>query len=184
MAFEINNKNYQAQLNYVLTIDRAPEVNYFIQTVNLPGISVGVANMPTPFKNLPIQGDHCIFEDLRIGFKVQEGMADWWGIFNWIQGIGFPVKYEQYSELKHGEQRNLDGKLPSPPRPARKGGDLYSDVSLTILTSKHNPYLVINFVDAYPVALSELSFDSTDTTVRHLTATAVFKYDYYYVSKP
>jgi hypothetical protein len=41
----------------------------------------------------------------------------------------------------------------------------------------------VTFVDAFPVALSSITFNSTDTNVNYLEATANFKYTNYNISK-
>ena len=100
-------------------------------------------------------------------------------------GIGFPETYTQYGELKRGVKRNIDGKeLLHRKNPFPKIGDIYSEATLTMLSSNRNPTFQFQFTDCYPIALSELKFDTTDETVNYITVSAAFKYHFYKVYRP
>ena len=63
---------------------RIPGVNYFCQRINIPGISLSSSVISTPFANIPIEGDVLEFEDLSIGFIVDEDMQNYLELYNWL----------------------------------------------------------------------------------------------------
>ena len=77
-----------------------------------------------------------------------------------MQELGFPDNFDQYKSIAG--------------RPFVSGEGVFSDISLTVLSSAMNPNIDITFIDCFPVDLSELSFDSTPADVEYVTATATF----------
>ena len=154
MTIEYNNL---ISTNYKFVLDRAPNVQYRIQQTALPGISLGSAEVSTPFVKLPMPGN-LTFDDLHVSFKVSEHMLDYLEIFNWMIQMGQPASLGSIPKLIK---------------------DIKSDITLTILNSASQPTINVTFVDAYPVNLTEISFDTTLSTVEYPTATATFKYTYY-----
>lgn len=162
------NKNFLSQLGFVFKIQRLPNVEYFCQSGNIPGITLGVSTFKTPFKDIPVPGDHLEYEDLTITFKVDEDLQSWLEIYNWMTGLGFPESFDQFNELK--AQNPRVGRAPS------KNNVVMSDATMTVLSSNMNPKFRINFHDLFPIALSGINFSSTDDDVAHITASATFKY--------
>ena len=94
------NKNFLNPLNFNFYIKRAPYVNFFVQSVNLPGFGFTTPLQQTPFSNIPQTGDRIIFQDLEVTFKVDEELQNYLEIANWIRSIGFPENFEQYAGIK------------------------------------------------------------------------------------
>lgn len=182
---DVANRNFQSPLNFEFGVDRLTDFNYFIQKINIPDISIAIASNggTNPFVRLPTPGDHIEFGELTVDFKVDEGMRNWYEIFSWMQGIGFPQSQEQYRLLKQGKMTNLDGNTVNLPMNGRKNGYIFGQAYLLINTSQNNPYLKLSFVDIHPVSLGEISFDTRETDVLYVTATVNFKYDYFTVEK-
>lgn len=163
------NKNFLSPLGFKFQIKKAPHVNFFIQEVSIPGISLEAVNYPNPFVNIPIGGDHINFDSLRINFKIDEDLTNYIEIHNWITAIGKPQNFEQFREIEQ--------------KPRYSGDGIYSDVSLISTTSSMVPNFEFVFADAHPVSLSGIQFNSTDEDVNYVSATADFKYSYYTISK-
>ena len=70
-----SNKNFLSPLGFRFLIKKTPNVNWFVQSVNLPGISLPEAVMQTPFVNIPFSGEQMTFEKLQVTFLVDEDMA-------------------------------------------------------------------------------------------------------------
>jgi hypothetical protein len=87
-------------------------------------------------------------------------------IHNWLVSLGIPESFDQ-SAYKRAAGTSF------------KAGNVYSDGSLMILTSNQNPNLQVNFSDMFPISLSELNFDATDTNVTYLEASVTFRYRIY-----
>lgn len=156
------NKNFLSQLGFQFSIKKLPAVNFFVQSVNLPGIEMGNPYQDTPFINIPIPGDHVKYNDLTVTFKVDEDMNNYIQVSDWILGLGFPDSFDQYKSLKEKSQLS--------------GDSLLSDASLIITTSARNPSIEVQFLDAFPRSLTDLVFTTSDNNVEFLSATATFKY--------
>lgn len=149
---------------FMFSIARIPEVSYFCQEAPLPGLSLGVATVPTPFYDYPLPGDKVEFDDLTIEFLVDAEMKNYKAIFNWMTGLGFPELNRQYT----------DQLLDRPPK--SETVSTLSDANLSILGPSGSPIQTVQFKDVFPVNLSALRFTSTSTDVQYLTASASFKY--------
>ena len=163
------NRNFLSQLDFKFLLYRCPNVTFFLQRVNIPGLNLQSAVQPNPFTNIPHSGDHIQFGPLSIEFKVDEDFANYIEISNWIRGLGFPEDYGQYKELKDGEQYLDRG--------------IRSDISLMILNSTKNQNVEIIFHDCIPTSLSDLVFTTTDPDVDYIEALATFDYIWYEVIK-
>ena len=134
---------------------RMPGVSYFCQRVNIPGISLSNTIQSTPFANIPIEGDILEFEDLTIGFIVDEDMQNYLELYNWLLSLGFPDKYSQYDN---------------------ETSSIKSDMNILLHTNKSNPNYSIAFKDVFPVSLGAISFDTNATTLDHIVVAASCKY--------
>jgi len=163
------NKNFLSPLNFGFNIKRSPYLNFFVQEVNIPGVSINYPEQQTPFVHIPISGDHANFTNLRVTFKVDEDLKNWFEIHNWIRALGFPFEYEEYRKI----QSNLSA----------TGEGITSDISLILLNQVKQPTFDITFRDAFPVSLSDLNFKVTDEDVNYISATVEFRYILYDVLK-
>lgn len=161
---EPSNKNFLSPLGFKFTIKKTPHVNYFVQSVNLPNVSLGESSMPTPFQRIPVAGDHIEYGDLQLTFKVDESMKNYIELYNWITAIGFPDKFDQHKAVdpkfvKYGS-----------------GEGIYSDATLVVMSSAMNPMHEIVFKEIYPSSLTDFVFDSRNTDVEYIEATVTFKF--------
>lgn len=167
MAYTITepaNKNFLSPLGFKFVIQKTPNVNYFVQSIILPDVNLGDTDLPTPFRRVPVAGDHIEFGDLQITFKVDESLKNYLELYNWITAIGFPDNFDQH--------KAVDPKFVS----KGSGQGIYSDATLVILSSAMNPLHEVVFSDAYPTSLTDFTFDSRNTDVDYIEATATFKF--------
>lgn len=164
-----NNKNFLSPLGYKFSIKKTPTMNWFVQSVVLPSITLNRTVIPTPFIQLPIPGDHIEFSDLQITFRVDENMDNYIELYNWIQGTGFPDNFDQYKNLAPIQRGPITGNADP-----ITGDSVYSDATLLILSSNMNPLTEITFIDLFPVNLSSITFDSRLTDVNYVEATVTF----------
>ena len=164
-----NNINPLSPNGFMFSITKLPDVNFFCQQINLPGLVLGAPEQATPFVMAPIPGDMLTYDSLELQFLVDEDMLNYTSIHNWLVALGFPQDYAQYTNFVNDEQRNITSEL------ARN----FSDGVLQILNSNNNPVKAIQFRDLFPVSLSALSFQSTNTDVNYLTGVVTFKFSYY-----
>lgn len=183
MSFtNVENRNFQSPVKFNFVVDRLKDFDFFVQSINLPDISIPYIESGTPFSTLKIPGDKVRFTELGVTFKVSEGMYNWYEIFSWIQAMGFPENQKQFGDLRTGNLKDLNGKSQS--REAlRDVGDIYGQATLTLNTSHNNPHLIINFIDLHPISLTSVVLDTKSTDGEYVTATATFAYDYLTVEK-
>ena len=159
------NINFLSPLGFKFQIKKTPNLNYFVQSVNLPTVSIGTIEVGTPFIKIPFPGDKLTFGQLDVTFKVDEDMENYTEIFDWLMAIGHPDNFTTGASIYAA--------------PAMSGNGVFSDLSLVILTNGMRGNKRINFSDAFPVNLSDITFDSTLSDVEYVTATATFAYRRY-----
>ena len=120
------NLNQLNVISFQTNFLRMPMVDYFCQRVSIPGITSSSIVQATPFADVPIEGDHLVFEDLSLDFIVDEDLKNYIEIFDWLKAIGFPDNFGQYNSQEE---------------------ELKSDVNIVIHTNKSNPNYTINFKD-------------------------------------
>lgn len=161
-ANQPTNKNFLSPLGFVFQIKKAPNLNFFTQSVSIPSFTLGTVDVENPFVKIPFPGDKINFSALDVTFKVDENLANYREIYNWIVAIGYPDEFLQRQAIEEAGDMS--------------GSGVYSDLSLIITTSNMKPNYEVTFYDAYPYSLTELQFDSTLTDVTYLTCTASFQY--------
>ena len=176
--------DYSSPTQFRFLINQLPKVEYFTTEANIPGITLGESEFPTPLKNIPFLGDKLTYEDLSISFIVDENLENYIEMHNWLTSIGFPKDRKQFSEFRgvtsnmsaktRGESNDIGDVRASTPELA-----MTSDCVMTILTNKNNPVVECRFRDTFPTSLSGLSYSQNQTDVEYLTATVNFKYTIY-----
>jgi len=175
-ANQPTNKSFLSPLGFKFTIKKTPHINYFVQSVSLPSITLGRSEIPTPFIKLPLAGDHLDFGELTVTYKVDESLKNYLEIYNWMIAIGFPDSFDQFKTVDAARQSKNTGTVQP-----MSGLGIYSDVTLTILSSAMNPIHNITYYNAFPTSISELEFMTTDSDVNYLTSTVSFSYQKFIV---
>ena len=170
--------DYADPSKFVFKCNKLPKVEFFTTQVNLPGINLGDVVIPTPFKEIPVQGHSLTFENLELQFLVDEKLENYIELHQWLVGIGFPKSRTQFSSFRNRNSNAFPTATPANGNPANNQA-LYGDATLVITSSKNNPNVEVRFSDIYPVALSTLQFDQQSTDVEYLTATCTFSYTLY-----
>ena len=112
------------------------------------------------------------FGDLNIRFLVDEDLKNFMEIQKWMRGLGYPESVQEFRDLtKTGARPEKSYKS--------EGDDIYSDGTLQILSSNMVAKFNVNFKDLFPVSLTTLTFDATDTDIEYFTADVTFKYTLY-----
>ena len=176
--------DYADPTKFKFSITKLPLVEFFTTTANLPGINLGESVFPTPFKQIPLQGDELTFDNLEITFLVDERLENYRELHQWLVGIGFPKARTQFSSFKKDESQTFptaESVKGEATKPGVASGvqAMFGDATLTIMTSKNNPVMEARFSDVYPVALSGLAFNQQEGDITYLTATCTFSYKLY-----
>jgi hypothetical protein len=159
------NNNLLNPLNFVLRIQRAPSTNWFIQKLNMPGVQLRPVKQPTPFSDIWQPGDHLTYSPLKIQFRVDEDLQNYFELLNWITALGLPDNFEDYAALaKQPEWSNLG---------------VFSEIVLSILDSARNDIYNVYFHDSFPIDLTDMNFDLTPQGINYQVASATFRYTSY-----
>ena len=172
---QADQKNFLSPVGFKLIMKRAPNIQWFIQEINVPGISTGPAPINVPTYNIPYSGEHLEFETLNMTFKIGEDLADYLEIANWLRTISVLPQWPNTSSLN---PTNSPYKTMSE-QPIHTGAGIKSDIVLMILNSARVPKFEVIFHDAFPISLSGIDFSSTTDSVDYATASASFKFTDY-----
>ena len=82
--------------------------------------------------------------------------------------IASPVSYEERKSLTAAQNQFATSKLVN-----------YSDATLTVLSSLNNPILRVQFINLFPITLSDIMFDSSQSADDVISGDAVFMFDYF-----
>ena len=159
---------------YRFSIQKLPELTYFSQQVNLPGITLGEPEFVNPFASVPIPGDRLTYDALTLEFLVDEDMKNYLAVYNWLVALGFPQSYQQYLSLSNQDEINTLNELATN----------YSDGTMLILDNNNATSRTVHFIDMFPTSLESLTFQATNTDVNYLVGRATFRFSYYEFVNP
>ena len=164
---QIQNRNFLSPVGFRFSLAKYPKINFFVTSARLPEITLGTAIQPSYLKDLDVPGDKLVYGDFNLRFYVDESMENYMIIHNWLTGLGFPETAQQYKDIITNEESVRDSK------------ESFSDGTLRILNSNLRDNALVKFKDLFPIALSSLEFESSDTDINYFTADVTFKYTVY-----
>jgi len=177
--------DYASPIQFRFKMTKLPNVEFFIQSANIPAITLGETSIETPLKEIPIPGDKVSYSSLDVSFLVDENLNNYKEIHDWITGLGFPQDHKQFQTLQGTSADRFPGTTSSTAatgtsiaQPLDEGG-IYSDATLTVLNNKNIAKTEIRFQNVYPTSLGGLSYSITASDVDYLTVNASFSYMYY-----
>jgi hypothetical protein len=150
-----NQYNIAYATNYRLEFLENPNLNYFIQSAQLPGVSaIGVT---TPYKkaNIYMQADRIEFDPLSINFLVDETFENYMFLHNWMM-------------------RDITKETPP---------TWHRDATLHILTANKTPNLMIHFHGLFIQMIGSLDFESAVGDTSPLNCQATFRYQDFIIEK-
>lgn len=151
------NPNFLSPLSFKFMLYRTPNINFNVQSVRVPGMSLSTTDTATPFVTIPNSGK-ITYAPLTITFRVNEDLTDYLEINNWMESLGAPSNFTQYANIK------------------KSTAGLYSDATLIINNSRKRGNMSVNFYDLFPVDISDLQFTTMDTDVNYIECTVDFRY--------
>ena len=177
--------DYASPIQFRFKMSKLPKVEFFVQTANIPGISLGTATVPTPLYDYPVPGDTISYQSFDMSFLVDENLTNYKEIHDWINGLGFPKNHDQFKNLQATGADRFPGTTSSTAatgtsiaQPLSEGG-IYSDATLTVLNNKNVAKTEIRFQNVFPISLGSLSYDIKANDVDYLQVQASFNYMYY-----
>lgn len=143
-----SNKNFLSPVGFQFSIDKDKfsNVEYFCTAVSLPDMTIPESPEPYRGANVAFAGDRLDFGDLTITFNVTENMENYLEMYNWMHRV------------------------------VNEKEDQSEDAELLVLNSHSNVVKKIHFSNVFPIALSELAFNTQEAEVEYLQCTATFAY--------
>ena len=92
--------DYASPTQFKFGIVQLPKVEFFTTSATLPGINMGSAVFPTPYKDIPVMGDKLTYDNLSVSFLVDEHLENYISLHEWMTAIGFPENRSQFSTFR------------------------------------------------------------------------------------
>jgi len=157
--------NFFNPLGFKILIKRLPNCEFFTQQSSIPNISVNPIVQPTRFNPIYQIGDVVTYSNLDMTFILDEDMKNYTEIFNWMIASAFPQDHMQHKAIKETAE------------------GLFSDISIMVLNNKKNANIEIIYKNCFPISLSDVQLNTTDSDVTSPQVTASFQYDSFTVQK-
>jgi len=149
------NTNFLQPTKYVLTFPEVPDMVYFCQKANVPGVSLGQALQQTPNLDLYHSGTKLTYNTFDVTFLVNENLSAWTTLYKWM--IDLSSVETTYTKRKENKKQAV----------------------LTVMSNQNNPKLRVKILNIFPTSLSDLQFDTTLSAEEHISATVSFRYDWF-----
>ena len=169
---QIANRNFLAPVGFKFSLSKFPKVTFFSNTARIPDITLGTAIQSTYLKDIDLPGEKLTYGELNVRFLVDENLENYMKIHNWLTGLGFPESGQEFINKTTNEDGIRDLK------------EQFSDGSLHILNSNFKDTAVVKFKDLFPIYLTSLEFDATESDINYFTADVTFKYTIYDILSP
>ena len=164
---QIQNRNFLSGVAFKFNLAKFPKVDFFSNSAIIPELSLELAQQASYLKNIAVPGERLTFGDFTLRFLVDENMENYQSIYDWLTGLGFPETTKEFADIIKDKDGQRDPK------------EAFCDGTLRILNSNYREVAKVKFKDLFPISLSSLDFDATNTDVQFFTAEATFKYTIY-----
>ena len=158
---------------FYFQIQKFPELNYYLQNVELPALTLGQATQVSSVHDVKLPGETMEFGTLNITFLIDDKMANYLAIHDWIIGLGYPQGHYQFNKLL-ADQRNS--------KSYSVNSKTMSDCTLNILDGNNVALKSFTFIDAFPTSLSAINLSSKNTDMQYIEASLSLEYSYYTVA--
>ena len=167
---QIQNRNFLSGVAFKFNLAKFPKVDFFSNSAIIPVLNLELAQQASYLKNIAVPGERLTYGDFTLRFLVDENMENYQSIYNWLTGLGFPETTKEFAEIIKDSDGQRDPK------------EAFCDGTLRILNSNYREVAKVKFSDLFPISLTSLDFDATNTDVQFFTAEATFKYTLYKLS--
>ena len=167
---QIDNRNFLSGVGFKFNLTKFPKVDFFSNSARIPELSLELAQQASYLKNIAVPGERLTFGDFTLRFLVDENMENYKSIYDWLTGLGFPETTKEFADIIKDSDGQTDPK------------EAFCDGTLRILNSNYREVAKVKFNDLFPISLTSLDFDATNTDVQFFTAEATFKYTLYKIS--
>ena len=178
--------DYSQQSQFKVFLPLFPTTEWFVVRANVPGVSLGQAIQTTPMVDMPIIGDKLTYDDFYVTFLVDEELKNYTEMHDWLVNCAAPQERSQF----RGKERPAG--IPKRPQTEimdlilgnvkESDRDLYSNLDLFIMSSKNNPVVKIQMVEAFPISLTNIEYSHQESDVTYAECTATFAFSYFTIS--
>lgn len=168
------NKSILNKNNFRLLIEKVPTVEYYVKSVNIPGMSFSETTSAAGVGlDAYFPGDKVSFDTLDVTFLVDEDLENFKEIYDWMDAIvpiANPEAYSAYVDsikTGSGTYSAVENDL-----------NQYSDITLVMNTNKNVPNRFFRFHDCFPISLGALELES-GAEAEAVSTTVSFRFTYY-----
>ena len=168
------NKSILNKNNFRLLIEKVPTVEYYVQTVSIPGLSFNETVQPVGMGvDAYFHGDKVEFETLNVSFLVDEDLQNYQEMYNWMTEIVPVANSADYQRLTGSTMNTLGVSSHD-----EVEENLVSQITLVTNTNKNIPNRYFRFYDAFPISLGSLEMQSGSETAP-VTCDIQFRFNFY-----
>ena len=164
---QIQNRNFLSGVGFKFNLTKFPKFDFFSNSDRIPELNLELTQQASYLKNIDVPGERLSYGDFTLRFLVDENMENYQSIYDWLTGLGFPETTKEFAEIIKDKDGQRDPK------------EAFCDGTLRILNSNYREVGKVKFNDLFPISLTSLEFDATNTDVQFFTAEATFKYTLY-----
>ena len=178
--------NYSQSNQFKVHLSLFPKTEWFIVRANIPSVTLGQAVQATSLIDMPLIGDKLTYDQFYFTFIVDEKLQNYMELHDWLINIGFPERHTQFQSQTRTDGvtrpvgKTFDTKVAGFGKESDR--DLYSDITMFILSSKNNPVAVIKFFESFPVNLTNIEYSQQETDTTYAECTATFAYSLFTIS--
>jgi hypothetical protein len=167
------NTNFLSPIEFKLVLNRLPNVEFFVQSATIPGITSGSTTRPSPFKAINEPGDKLVYDDFTVSILCDEDMVAFREVSDWLVALTYPENFAQYASL-NPSSFGKGGTAPDP-----DGSGIKSDGSLVVLNSNKNSNVTFKFSDMFPTSVGSIQLNTSTSDLTSPTFDITFKYGKY-----
>jgi hypothetical protein len=168
------NKSILNKNNFKLIIQKTPTVEYYAQTVTIPGLTFSETIQATGIGvDAYFPGDKISFDTLNVSFLVDEDLENYQEMYNWMTQI-VPISDSKDYQTLTGSTMNTLGVSSQD----ENSQNLVSMITLVTNTNKNLPNRYFRFYDAFPISLGSLDMQSGSET-EPVTCEVQFRFTFY-----
>ena len=175
--------NYSQSNQFRVYLSIFPKTEWFVVRANIPAVTLGQGVQATRLIDMPIVGDKLTYDQFYFTFMVDEKLENYMEMHNWMMNIGFPERYDQFQGQVRPDGtirpvgKTMDPKVAGFGKESDR--DLYSDISMFILSSKNNPVVNVKMYEAFPVNLTNIEYSQQESDTTYAECTATFAYSFF-----
>jgi hypothetical protein len=160
--------NFVLPKSFRLSFTRLPDTSFYCQKVTLPGVTMGVADIPTPLMKVQLPGDRAVFNQLSVHVIATADLRNYEEMYRWLVGLSFPEDTDQFNTFIQQERERWHLR--------DQNSAETSDGMLELLDAHERTIRRFRFFDCFPVAIGDLDFDTQASDATPIAFPITFQY--------